>query len=329
MTARALVEASSFAEAAPKILQAICESLGWEHGALWTVDRDAERPALQRHLDRARPAVSPSSTPSAASVTFAPGVGLPGRVWASGEPAWIPDVVRDPNFPRAQIAAREGLHAAFGFPVVLHGEVLSVMEFFSLEIRTPDDELLSMLSSVGNQIGLFYERRRAQDDLDRFFTLSLDMLCIVGFDGYFKRVNPAWQRVLGYTAAGAAVASVRRVHPSRRSAGHERTKRRRCSTGEELLHFENRYLHKDGTIRWLLWTATPFPSCRSCTPRRTTSPSERPPKKRSLTTRVISKSVTARSKNRPPGWRNWSRSSKRHGDAPKTRRKPRARFSPT
>jgi two-component system sensor histidine kinase/response regulator len=256
-TARALVEASSFAEAAPKILQAICESLGWEHGALWTVDRDQN---VLRCTDIWTAPGGSFHEFDAISrrLTFAPGVGLPGRVWASGEPAWIPDVVRDSNFPRAHIADREGLHAAFGFPVVLHGEVLSVMEFFSLEIRPPDDELLSMLSSIGNQIGLFYGRRRAQDDLDRFFTLSLDLLCIVGFDGYFKRVNPAWQRVLGYTSSELlARPFVEFVHPDDRQAStHEAS---RVSTGQELLHFENRYLHKDGTIRWLLWTATPFP----------------------------------------------------------------------
>ena len=80
---------------------------------------------------------------SAASraIVFEPGVGLPGRVWASAAPSWIPDVTLDPNFPRAPVATREGLHAAFGFPILLRGEVQGVLEFFSREIRKPDDDL--------------------------------------------------------------------------------------------------------------------------------------------------------------------------------------------
>jgi two-component system, sensor histidine kinase and response regulator len=257
VTARALVEASSFAEAAPKILQAICEALGWEHGGLWTIDReiDALR-CTEIWNSRARQFVAFDAI--SREMTLPRGVGLPGRVWASGEPLWIPDVPHDANFPRAKIAAAEGLHAAFGFPVLLHGEVLSVMEFFSSEIRAPDQELLSMLSSVGNQIGLFFARRRAQDELDRFFALSLDMLCIAGFDGYFKRVNPAWGRVLGYTEAELLSRPyVEFIHPDDRQAtGKEVSKQ---SSGEEVLYFENRFLHKDGTLRWLLWTSTPFP----------------------------------------------------------------------
>ena len=256
-TARALVEASSLAEATPKILQSICESFGWEHGALWTVDRD--RNVLRCSEIWTIPGRSFAEFDRISrDLTFARGVGLPGRVWASGEPAWIPDVVRDPNFPRAEIAAREGLHAAFGFPVSMYGEVLSVMEFFSLDIRPPDDELLSMLSSIGNQIGLFDGRRRAQDDLDRFFALSLDLLCVVGFDGYFKRVNPAWQRALGYSSEELlARPFVDFIHPDDREASLQEAFK--LSTGVDLLHFENRYLHKDGTCRWFLWSATPYP----------------------------------------------------------------------
>ena len=66
--------------------------------------------------------------------TFAPGAGLPGRVWASGQSAWVPDVVKDPNFPRAQAAARAGLHGALGFPVVVGRDLLGVVEVFSGEI---------------------------------------------------------------------------------------------------------------------------------------------------------------------------------------------------
>jgi PAS domain S-box-containing protein len=255
VTARALVDASTLTEAAPKILHAICETLGWEHGALWTIDR--EQNVLRCSEIWTMPGREfPEFNAISRNLTFALGIGLPGRVWATREPAWIPDVVRDANFPRAQTAAREGLHAAFGFPVLLNGEVLGVIEFFSLEIRSPDEDLLSMLAGVGSQIGLFYSRRRAQDELDRFFRVSLDLLCVAGFDGYFKRVNPAWHRVLGYdTEELLRRPYIEFIHPDDRPATSREAVK--VSTGVDLLHFENRYLHKDGSVRWLLWTATP------------------------------------------------------------------------
>ncbi len=256
VAARVLLEATTFEEAAPRILEAICEDLGWEHGALWTIDRQAD--VLRCAEICTLPTLSfPEFDAISRRSTFVRGVGLPGRVWASGQPAWIPDVVHDTNFPRAPFAAREGLHGAFGFPILLRGDVLAVMEFFSREIREPDESLLSMLRSVGNQIGLFFDRRRAQDELDRFFTLSIDMLCVAGFDGLFKRVNPAWRRTLGYTEAElVGHPFMDFVHPDDREA----TKRAaaRLAEGKEIVYFENRYLHKDGTLRWMLWTSTPY-----------------------------------------------------------------------
>jgi C4-dicarboxylate-specific signal transduction histidine kinase len=84
-------------------------------------------------------------------------------VWSSLEPEYVPDVVPDENFPRGPIAEREGLHAAFGFPILMGGEVLGVIEFFSREIRQPDQELLNVLATVGSQIGQFIERKRAEE----------------------------------------------------------------------------------------------------------------------------------------------------------------------
>ena len=256
VTARALVEASTFDEAAPRILEAICEALDWEHGAFWKVDpHTAELRVVEtwNSPSNAFPAFEALNR----RATFRTGVGLPGRVWASREPAWISDVAKDSNFPRAAGAAREGLHAAFGFPILLRGDVFGIMEFFSREIRAPDAALLSMLTSVGNQIGLFVDRRRAQDELDQFFRLSLDMLCIVGHDGYFKRVSPAWQHVLGYSEADLLSRPfVEFVHPDDRAATVAEASR---AEGQQVVQFENRYLHKDGTIRWLLWTSAPYP----------------------------------------------------------------------
>jgi two-component system response regulator FlrC len=256
VAARALLDASSIEEAASRILQAICESLGWEHGALWTVDREGECLRCAQIWSVSDSRFSEFRAVSQ-GMTFQRGIGLPGRVWRNASSAWIPDVVADTNFPRAPIAAREGLHAAFAFPVLLRGEVFGVMEFFSREIREPDEHLLPMLTAVGDQIGMFIERQRAQEELSRFFALSLDMLCVAGFDGYFKRVNPAWEKVLGYTEAELLSRPYMDfVHPDDREA--TRVEAKKLADGLSVMSFENRYYHKDGTLRWLLWASAPF-----------------------------------------------------------------------
>ena len=95
-------------------------------------------------------------------VALRPGVGLPGRVLASGKPAWIIDVTEDPDFPRAAAAAGVGLKAGFGFPVLVGHEVVAVLEFFAGEALEPDGPLLELMANVGAQLGRVVERKRAE-----------------------------------------------------------------------------------------------------------------------------------------------------------------------
>ncbi len=254
--ARALAESPSLRAAAPKVLQAICETLGWEHGALWHVDRAAG--VLQCVETWNLPGVSfPEFEAVSRGGAFPPGIGLPGRVWSSGKPAWIPDVTRDSNFPRAPIAVREGLRGALGFPVLLGTEVLGVLEFFSREIRQPDQELLELLATAGSQIGQFDERRRAEEELETLFETSRDLLCVTGFDGYFRRLNPAWEKTLGFTREELqARPFIEFVHPDDRKPTEAEAAK--VVGGASAVLFENRYRCKDGSYRWLSWNVTPL-----------------------------------------------------------------------
>src|SRR5262249_26868317 len=142
---------------------------------------------------------------------FARGVGLPGRVWASGTAAWIDDVLRDANFPRAQAAARDGLHGAFGFPVALGGKTPGVMEFFSRDVRVPDADVLRTPAAAGTQIGQFLERKQGEEgwrhseernrrqlvELETLYQTAPVGLALLDTDLRYLRINEALAAING------------------------------------------------------------------------------------------------------------------------------------
>jgi PAS domain S-box-containing protein len=161
---RILAEAASLEEATPKILQGICESLGFHLGALWRTDcdKDVLRCVTIWHATSFEVAQYQLATRARA---LQRGSGLPGRVWVSGIAACNPDVSSDPQSEHAEYAAREDLHAAFAFPILLNGEVLGVIELISRDVWHKDPDLLVSMSTIGSQIGQFVERKRAENAL--------------------------------------------------------------------------------------------------------------------------------------------------------------------
>jgi PAS domain S-box-containing protein len=161
---RILAEAVTFEEAAPQILQAMCECLGCDLGTLWDIDRehDVLRSAA---IWRATSVEAAGYEAATRASVLRRGSELPGQVWVSHVAACIPDAARDPEFERADIAAREGLHAAFALPILLNAEVLGVIELISRDVWQSDQDLLISMTTIGSQIGQFMERKRAENAL--------------------------------------------------------------------------------------------------------------------------------------------------------------------
>ena len=114
-----------------------------------------------------------------------------------------------------------------------------------------------VLAGLVGALGVNAARRaRAQDELDRVFNLSSDLIAVADFEGHFTRVNPAVEQILGYTAGEfLARPYLQSVHPDDREKTRAETAR--ILQGEKVTSFENRYVRKDGSYRVLEWTTTP------------------------------------------------------------------------
>jgi PAS domain S-box-containing protein len=134
------------------------------------------------------------------------------------------------------------------------------------KILIVDDEtvvptLLERLSGLGYAVAAIAPSEAeaiatATETGDRFFEIAIDLLCVLGFNGYFSRLNPAWERALGFTRAELMSRPfIEFVHPDDR----ERTLKQNAAvrSGGKALGFENRYICQDGSCRWFHWNAAP------------------------------------------------------------------------
>ena len=188
------------------VLAAIGESLGWELGAAWEIDGERLR-CVQTWRRGDEAAEFEAFTER---LTLARGEGLPGRVWERGEPSWIVDTPADGNFPRAEAARRAGLHAAFCFPILGPDGTAGAMEFFTRELREPEEELLSSMAVIGSQVGQFVARRRAEADvrasesrLRAMLEAALDAVITMDHRGTVLGWNAAAEAIFGFTAEEA------------------------------------------------------------------------------------------------------------------------------
>jgi PAS domain S-box-containing protein len=206
--ARILAQTDRPVEVYEATLEAIGRALGWPLGAVWEVDAGDGRlrcVAIWSLAERAEEFAALSRT-----ITFAPGEGLPGRVLAEGQPAWMVDAPDEGNFPRAAAARRSGLHAGFAFPLRSARGVVGAMEFFSGELRAHDERLLATVDAIGSQVGQVVERRRAEEEVRRsesrlraMLETALDAVVTMDAGGRVIGWNHAAEAIFGYASSEA------------------------------------------------------------------------------------------------------------------------------
>ncbi len=232
-----LVESGTLREASPKIIQAVCMALEWDLGEIWIFDKQAGVLRNTEIWHRLSLMVNEFKA-ATKQITFPAKAGLPGRVYESAKPIWIEDVVYDTNFLRASIAEREGLHGAFGFPIIIGSEVLGTFCFFSRKIRKPDTKLLNMMTAIGRQIGLFIKRKNADMELEKselkhskLIEVAQDaILCDV--NGTIAVWNKSAEKLFGYTKAEIIGKDVNLLVPEKYKKEHSEGLQRFLKTGE-------------------------------------------------------------------------------------------------
>lgn len=255
---KVLAESTSLAEASPRILQAVCSAGGWAVGSLWTADDEAQK---LRHLGMWHSADARVSNFAAMSqrMTFDYGQGTCGQAWSTGEPYWISNVAKEPNFPRKAVAVLDGLKSGVCFPIKSGSRILGVFDFFGRRPGAPDEDLLRMFAAISSQIGQFVERkeaeaqvRSAEEKYRGIFENSTEGIFQTTPDGRYMSANPALARIYGYDSPEDLIASVSNIQEQLYVDSTRRMDfTRSVENGDWISDFESRVRRKDGSVIWI------------------------------------------------------------------------------
>ncbi|MTJ21411.1 response regulator [Dolichospermum sp. UHCC 0352] len=160
----ALAGAINIQNTTHRTLKGICQTLAWDWGEIWVMDKSEN---ILRCLDIWYESGSEFKQfeEITRKITFAPGIGLPGRILSKFQPIWLTDICNDQNFLRTDIATQIGLKTAFGFPIRGGNTNIGVMVFFSKNMQLENADLLKRMMSIGDQIGQFIKRKQIEEEL--------------------------------------------------------------------------------------------------------------------------------------------------------------------
>jgi diguanylate cyclase (GGDEF)-like protein/PAS domain S-box-containing protein len=225
--ALAIADAPDLDAALGVVLSEVGQATGWDCGQAWVPTPDGTGLACRPVWYGDRKAFGRFRAVSEGTV-FAKGVGLPGRAWANRRPAWLRDLAADTNFPRWRVAQAVGLRTGMAIPVLAAREVAAVIEFFVVQERDEDEELVAFISAIGALLGSALTRRRAEEALreseERFRSVvqsAIDAVVLADQAGTIVGWNAAAEKMFGYTQPEVVGRPLTLLMPERFHEAHQ------------------------------------------------------------------------------------------------------------
>jgi len=222
-------------------LNAVCEGLEWPIGHIFLADPENLKEKLVtskiwylKDPDLFQPFVDETEKHN-----FVKGVGLPGKVLENGKSNWIKDVTQEPNFPRAEIAKKVHLGAAFAFPIIVNNEIIGVMEFFSESTEEKNKQVFEVMTDIGALLGTLVGRKRteekvrASEEMTRSVTEnSMNGIIVINESGIIHSFNPACETLFGFKADDVLGRNITLLIPESHREKHKQGLERYIRTGK-------------------------------------------------------------------------------------------------
>lgn len=187
---------------------------------------------------------------------FKYGEGLPGCVWENKNIFICYTSENNKKFVRSKFAEQAGIYSMIGIPLFDNQEFIGCLLLGIDKEHYKYSDYFYIINYMQNFLGSEIKRKHLEDELNKLFDTAPEIICIAGFDGYFKKINQSASKILGYSNEELISNPFSKfIHPE--DLNKTDTEYKSLISGNPTLQFENRYISKDGKIVWLNWTVTP------------------------------------------------------------------------
>ncbi|OCQ94328.1 histidine kinase [Oscillatoriales cyanobacterium USR001] len=260
---QAISQSQDVQSALADILRLLCREIGWHFGEAW-IPNPGNKVLEYSQIWYADNKNLDEFGCQSQKVTFAPEIGLPGRIWSSKQPEWIEDVsdTQQPVFLRTQIAAQMGLKSCFGVPILTGEQVLAVLVFFKITKSPKESRLVDLVNAIATQLGIHIHRKQTESALreseERFRSLVANLpgaiyRCCCDEHCTMEFISDEIEVISGYRAADLiqnqrlTFASI--IHPE--DAGTVKREVATAIAAKHSYNLEYRIIHANGSVRWI------------------------------------------------------------------------------